>query len=393
MSRQSTAALAAERVWQLGYPLALLSTLAAPFKARYKPFVHGAFGIPKERDLALALKARRVEVSAGAVLIGGRLKSASRQHDFTGGLHVLPAGDWLIADVAGQQSRAAANLVMRVVEAQPARTAVWWELFEEDEELQALAVDLGFRWAFSKVMAGSEIKGVYLRAGDSGRTLPALAPYEAEALMLARRAVLDIRQLGLVREELTEYVSREEPWAQHYSSYNKRESWTAFCLRGFDATDPGFIIKPAEMSKGWKAAHPERLHAKPEWTSAARAFPVTMTLLEQIPGEKERARFMRLRRNGGELSRHADITDRDAGLADGKLARLHVPIWTHPEVQFRAWTHRGKLLTESMTAGDLWYLDQRKPHAVLNPSGLDRVHLVVDVHSSYTLRRWLRMVT
>jgi hypothetical protein len=72
---------------------------------------------------------------------------------------------------------------------------------------------------------------------------PDFAGAEERALMLA---------------EIAAYA----PWAQHYSSYNLRHSWTAFALRGYDAADAGFIIKPDDMSKRWQAENPARMAAR-----------------------------------------------------------------------------------------------------------------------------------
>jgi Aspartyl/Asparaginyl beta-hydroxylase len=386
--------------WRRGHDMEALRLLAAPFKAHYAPFVFGAFGIPRERDMAEALSAGRVAFLTGpedlpgadvlaaprAVLVAAWLKTPSRQQDFTGVTHILPAGDLLISDAAHLPGRAdaLASLVETLVsKATQSNAVMWWELFEEDAPTRALAERLGFAWAFTKIMAGSEIKGMYRRPGVKRAELP-----NAEAATLTRARDITPAALLAMRAELAAYTLG---WAIHYSSYNKRQSWTAFCLRGYDAEDAEFIIKPTEMSKAWKAANPGRLMATPAWTNVAATFPDTCQFLNLIPGQLERVRFMRLRKDGGELTRHADITDRDAGIANGKIARLHVPIHSNASVQFRAWTARGVEQTEYLAPGGLWYLDQRKPHAVVNPSGHDRVHLVIDVVSSSALRQFLRL--
>jgi hypothetical protein len=42
--------------WALGYDLAFLQEIASIFSADFKPHTYGAFGLPKERDIASALK-------------------------------------------------------------------------------------------------------------------------------------------------------------------------------------------------------------------------------------------------------------------------------------------------------------------------------------------------
>lgn len=178
-------------------------------------------------------------------------------------------------------------------------------------------------------------------------------------------------------------------WSQHYSDYNKRDSWSAFALRGFDAEDPSFIIKPEEMSKRWKKENPERLEASCCETIAARSFPETMKLVDRIPAKKERVRMMRLAPKIGELGRHADITDRNAGTSDGKIARLHIPIVTDERCKFRTWSETGKESVSQVPVGSLWYLDVRKPHSVVNPSPKERIHLVVDVVCNEEIRKMI----
>jgi hypothetical protein len=96
---------------------------------------------------------------------------------------------------------------------------------------------------------------------------------------------------------------------------------------------------------------------------------------------------MRLRAKGGELARHADITDREAGTADGMIARFHIPIVTSPAVRFSAWTERGERIDTQWPEGALCYLDQRKPHTVTNSDPeLARVHLVIDAISNADIR-------
>jgi hypothetical protein len=139
-----------------------------------------------------------------------------------------------------------------------------------------------------------------------------------------------------------------------------------------------FIEKPAEMSRKYQQEHPERL-----------SWPIMDTpLLDELPGARdilgslgcslERARLMRLGATGGELTRHADITDRNAGTRLGAIARLHLPLITHESVRFTTWDINNQPRTLHMEFGRWWYLDVRKPHQAINESAFDRVHLVAD---------------
>ena len=88
---------------------------------------------------------------------------------------------------------------------------------------------------------------------------------------------------------------------------------------------------------------------RPRMTKAAEHFPATLAACAQLaePEGCDRIRFMRLRAKGGELARHADITDREAGTADGMIARFHIPIVTSPAVRFRAGMSAASALTRN----------------------------------------------
>ena len=100
---------------------------------------------------------------------------------------------------------------------------------------------------------------------------------------------------------------------------------------------------------------------------------------------------MRLASFGGELARHADITDREAGTRDGCVARLHIPLVTHEDVLFESWGLRGERQEMHFAVRGLYYLDQRKPHRVINRSPVERIHLVVDTYCSEELRELIQL--
>src|SRR5258707_1062299 len=114
-----------------------------------------------------------------------------------------------------------------------------------------------------------------------------------------------------------------------------------------------------------------------------------MGVVNRIPGQKERVRFMRLAARNGELSRHADVTRGDIGKRHVSVIRLHVPLVTHPDIFFESWGLRGDHKRMHLETGDLYYFDNRKPHRVINRSPVERIHLVVDVYSSERLEALL----
>lgn len=366
--------------WALGFDLGFLKQVASLFSQHFKPHTYGAFGIPKERDIATAHKEgnlvwlRNANGQIAAAAIFRIAKSASKQSDFAQhSISVLP-GDLQIKAVAGTP-HSLQELLERLLSKAGSRPA-WLEVHAENQEAVKIAKTLGFALAATKVAASSDIKSLFLKGtSPAARLSSALHPADLPAL----------KHLGCgasaetIAACIAEINAYNPPWEQHYSSYNKRQSWTAIALQGFDPADPQFIIKPSEMSKSWKQENPSRLQAHCAPTSAAKALPTVWELAHSVPGTLERVRLMRLRASNGELTRHADITDRDAGTANGKVARFHIPLQTAPGCLFSGWNLDGTLNQQHFAAGTLFYLDIRKPHAVKNTSQVNRIHLVIDV--------------
>jgi hypothetical protein len=145
------------------------------------------------------------------------------------------------------------------------------------------------------------------------------------------------------------------------------------------------------MSKAWKAEHPGAESMRCDWTVLAERCPTIVTMVKSLfAGQQlERVRLLHMAGRGGKigrLSRHTDVTDKAAGVADGKITRFHIPLITDPSITMSAWNLQGHRQDVHLPAGSVWYLDARKPHAVTNPSGTDRIHLVVDVVSNATVR-------
>ena len=362
--------------WTLGFDIELLRAVADCFKQHDEGLTFGAFTAVKEATVARAMKAGTLQHEMEgercvAACIGKTRSRATSIADFTGQpRQAVPSGAFVVDRVAWRRGYLEQAVGM-------CENASVLHLWQEKADDWHLAEALGMTLSCVKIRASSELVGVFRARGLPEPRLQ----HPAEQIGLRKLASgLDVgRTVELLRELAPSFE-------QHYSSYNKRGSWTAIALRGF-SDDPRFIQKPAEMSKGWKAENPQVLEAGPRWTSLWQQFePVVAPLLAELPASSfERVRFMQLA-PGGALSRHADITDRDAGLEDGAVARLHVPLVTNDEVLFQQWKLNGSAQTERMGEGELWYLDIRKPHAARNAGEAPRVHLVVDCFSSERLR-------
>jgi hypothetical protein len=189
-------------------------------------------------------------------------------------------------------------------------------------------------------------------------------------------------------------VAAVSQWHDDFPYYSDG-SWSAVSLRGFRADDPTWGIKPSEMPKTWQDAHPGSLEYRCGWTVLAQRTPAIRELVESVHWWKglERVRLLRMEGRGGKggkLNRHTDITDRAAGTRDGQIVRFHIPLVTDPAIVMHAWDLTGHESATHLEPWKCYYLDARKPHAVTNPTGVDRVHLVVDVVADDSVRAHIK---
>lgn len=379
----------AQPAWAKGYQIDDLRERASVFKDAFGKCGQGQFSYPREVQIAEALAAdecvwtRDGRNSVQAVALAKRLKNPGQQKDFTGRTFRPAPGDIYVRAIAGTPS-ARARVAQAVLDR--GAPAVWLEDFPEAGQSDTWR-DLGFVHVGTKVSAASDVKAIWHIGDRAGGRLP-FPLHASENVALAVLAADWLGDPAPYLAELDAYAAKAgaEPWAQHYSTYNRRHSWTAFALAGYDANDPGFIIKPSEMSKSWKAENPARLSAACGPTIAAPHFPLTMAAVARLPGKPQRVRLMRLAGGNGELSRHADITDPDCGLESGKVARLHIPLQSPEACRFIGWDTEGRRIERRFPPSALCYLDTRKPHSVINPGEQDRIHLVIDQASTPELR-------
>lgn len=153
-------------------------------------------------------------------------------------------------------------------------------------------------------------------------------------------------------------------WTRHFVPGNYRGDWSVVPLRApAGATHPIMQITSPPDCTDW---------VETEFLSACPAIRAALDLLEC---ELDAARLMRLG-SGSEILEHRD---HDLSAEYG-MARLHIPLTTSPDVEFRV---NGQPVV--MQPGEYWYLRLADPHAVVNRGTAERIHLVVDVR----LNGWL----
>jgi hypothetical protein len=291
----------------------------------------------------------------------------SVRRDFTGRRYVVPKGTRLLSHLASTPGAELPDL--RGFDAIYA--------YAEDMDLVAQLRFQGFAPQQVRITAASEILPLYA----------AKPPYRYEDYEDATLRELPLSVPPTLQARILEEIAPIQGWRDDFPYYHHGE-WSQACLRGYSREDPFWGVKPPEMSKVWKHLHPdEALRTTCDWTVLAAQMPALLELLAAIPWWRgfERVRLLRL--TTGQLTRHTDITDRTAGTSDGQICRFHIPLVTHPDVMTFAWDLCGRPLMAHWEPWHLYYLDQRKPHAVVNPSAVERIHLVVDVVSDAAVRQ------
>ena len=105
-----------------------------------------------------------------------------------------------------------------------------------------------------------------------------------------------------------------------------------------------------------------------QYTEALERAPYFKQILDELSVPKEVVRILTLP-PGGHIKDHFDFhTSFQYG-----LIRLHIPIVTHPDVEF---VIGGE--TVDFKPGELWFGDFSQVHSVENKSPITRVHMVID---------------
>lgn len=329
-----------------------------------KRFNAGAFAMPIASDYDKNPSLFR-QYDDGRIITHTRhVSSASTRADWTGRKYVIPKGAIFAAHVAR-----AADSLDREVPPELIADHDYLVTYVEDHKLTNALLRANRPVIARRVSAASELLTVW---GPRGVHAHEELPWDVPTVKKVYTPPFDLRA---VRSELEAL----EGWADDYPLYSDG-SWDALSLRGFYPEDPTRGVKPAEMDRKWKAEHAHDLDRPCGWTVLGDQLPVLRELVESYGFPKlERVRLLRMRGTGtGALGRHTDILDRAGGTKDGQIVRFHLPLITDPAIKLYWWELDGTPCKQHLQTGSTYYLDARKPHAVTNPTTLDRIHLVID---------------
>ena len=363
------------KTWQKGYELDTLIEWTEKFKS-YNNYCHSPFAKAKKNGMASALSENKLFEKDNVVYEMRTAKTTSKINMFGAGpkIATILKGEKVITKLAYSNSHG--SLVPIINEITPIlkniEEPVWLHIFQEDVALKNAALAGGFQYVGTKYSTFSDIIGVYYKGGRKFIPVP-----ETENINIKKTKLqFDDSIIDSLVEEL---ISMDLEYTNHNSNYNRKQSWKALALYGFEK-DSTYVDKMAD-NKETRPLMQTDLYDKLK--DKVDHF------LNQLPGRFDRVRFMTLKPGGGELARHTDQTDPTWGTTNGKMIRMHMPLKTNPAVIFSSWDNNGKQDYYNMKKGECWFLDTRRPHTAINGGDDIRIHLVADVWANDEVRNLL----
>lgn len=349
--------------WQHGYELDYLKGLASKY-SHYNSFTLSPFVQVKKNNIAECLHKKTLNLLDDDTMIDVSVSKS--------GSPITMHGDTVIAKKQKGDitlSKLTGNVQILENYINIIQDDTWLYVWAEDAVMKDLATRCGFCLVGPKITTFGEMFAIYYKGKP--RVFPQIDKAEYQSITKVKD--IDVSLIDKIADKLNLLPE----FTNHYSNYNKGKSWSALSLRGY-TNDPSFITKPIEMNDKWKEEHKDVVFELQD-TPLYEQFPEVRELIKQFGNNVHRVRLMRLKPGGGELERHTDQVDPDSGGSLGKLARLHFPIKTNPDVKFTVWHTDGTQRKVHMKKGECWFLDTRKPHMAINGGSEERIHLVIDI--------------
>lgn len=150
--------------------------------------------------------------------------------------------------------------------------------------------------------------------------------------------------------------AQQQEWTLHFVPQNYDGEWSAIPLKSVGGAADHVYSDPS--------ATPDQFKPTPILERA----PYFQEVLASFQCDVTSARLLKLTA-GSVIKEHTDL---DLSV-EGGVVRLHIPITTHPDVEFYVEQERA-----IMEPGSCWYLDATLPHRLNNPTEIDRIHIVFD---------------
>jgi quercetin dioxygenase-like cupin family protein len=152
-------------------------------------------------------------------------------------------------------------------------------------------------------------------------------------------------------------------WTPHFNPQYYEGAWSGAALRSVNGLTTQLFADPSKKKLYADTPILERCRYIREVLRAFKCSLETVRLLKLEPGSR--------------IHEHRDF---DLGERWG-VVRVHIPVLTHPEIEFILDGER-----VVMNEGESWYLDLSLPHRVENNGATARIHLVIDCVAN----EWIR---
>lgn len=359
--------------WQKGYEIDTLLEWVDKFK-NYNQYCYSPFLEAKKNTIAGALSEGQIIEKNNIVYLIRTAKTTSKVNMFNAGPQIATVlkGDKVIEKIS-VNTKSESDIINVLKEIS---VPVWCHIFEENEIVKSAVVKSDFKKIGTKVNTFSDVIGIYYKGN---RTFESVT--DTENINMTKTSLkFDEKIIDKLVDELQKLNLK---YTNHNSNYNKKQSWQALSILGFEK-DSKYVDKKAANTENRPLVQTDLYDLLEGEKKLLGEF------LDKIPGEFDRVRFMTLKPGGGELKRHTDQTDPTWGTTDGKMVRLHIPLKTNENVIFTSWNNNGERKKYNMKKGECWFLDTRRPHTAINNGNDIRIHLVADVWSNDKVRNILR---
>ena len=117
----------------------------------------------------------------------------------------------------------------------------WCHIFEENQTHKEAVLESGFRKIGTKYSTFSDIVGVYYKGGR--KFIPVV---ETENINMCKTSLSFDH--NIIDELVEDLITMNLEYTNHNSNYNKKKSWQALSLMGFE-TDSTYVDKNADLER------------------------------------------------------------------------------------------------------------------------------------------------